>query len=228
MSGALGIALSSFCVTIAASVLNLSNHQKFANDIVDIQGMDRSRLESAATVIQCWWRLLKLQRENKHDAMIEYRCRRNLLEATNRLRRHRKMRKNISLYGEDPVTLTRLRLEGRFDPVLNRILKTERICNQLEKRTKLFLSNIDSSNSNLNRTHAKAPITPRTAQSSLSSTRTMQSPANETPTEDEVVAKIMMTLDRMVARINRLEHHISETKEERHGNREIEQVGDGI
>eukprot|EP00002_Diphylleia_rotans_P021940 TRINITY_DN4284_c0_g2_i2.p1 TRINITY_DN4284_c0_g2~~TRINITY_DN4284_c0_g2_i2.p1 ORF type:complete len:460 (+),score=36.66 TRINITY_DN4284_c0_g2_i2:70-1449(+) len=90
VSGALGIILSSFCVTIASQILTLSNHQKFANDIVQIQDSDRRRLHSAATVIQCWWRLLRLQRTGVPDTMVEYQCRKRLIDATSRLRRYRR------------------------------------------------------------------------------------------------------------------------------------------
>eukprot|EP00002_Diphylleia_rotans_P024347 TRINITY_DN4803_c0_g1_i1.p1 TRINITY_DN4803_c0_g1~~TRINITY_DN4803_c0_g1_i1.p1 ORF type:complete len:376 (+),score=72.63 TRINITY_DN4803_c0_g1_i1:795-1922(+) len=142
MAGVLGIMLSSFCVAVTSGFLRLSGHQKFAVDWVHKVDMDASHEEAAAVMVQSWWRLMKLRRSGQLTPKIEYHFVKNIIQATLKLRRFRRMRRYLQNYQDDPVIMQKLQLEGRFDPVLDRVLRMEDLLNKLDWRLKRIQKNV--------------------------------------------------------------------------------------
>eukprot|EP00002_Diphylleia_rotans_P000247 TRINITY_DN10129_c0_g1_i1.p1 TRINITY_DN10129_c0_g1~~TRINITY_DN10129_c0_g1_i1.p1 ORF type:complete len:530 (+),score=113.71 TRINITY_DN10129_c0_g1_i1:74-1663(+) len=215
LSGALGIFLSSFCVTVASSVLTLSRHQKFANDIVSWQDLEKKRLHSAATVIQAWWKLIKLEQDGVADPMATYKYRKMLLEATGSLRRHRRIRKNLSAYGDDSVLMTRLLLEGRFDPILDRILRVEKTASALDKKMRMLTTPVVENPATPTKpTNQRFRISSIITASSLNLTTTSTSPSMSTsPPRQEIdhFSKILSRLETFDRRLQSVENIVLES-----------------
>eukprot|EP00002_Diphylleia_rotans_P013293 TRINITY_DN2596_c0_g2_i4.p1 TRINITY_DN2596_c0_g2~~TRINITY_DN2596_c0_g2_i4.p1 ORF type:complete len:592 (+),score=120.81 TRINITY_DN2596_c0_g2_i4:69-1844(+) len=136
LGGVLGIILSSFCVAVTSGFLQLSRHQKFAVDWVAKAKVDHEEEEAAAILVQSWWRLLRCRRQGSITPKQEYHLVKQIIQSSIYLRKARRLHRLITPYSDDPIVMQKLQLEGRFDPILDRVLKVEDIVSKLDWRLK--------------------------------------------------------------------------------------------
>eukprot|EP00002_Diphylleia_rotans_P003836 TRINITY_DN12717_c0_g1_i2.p1 TRINITY_DN12717_c0_g1~~TRINITY_DN12717_c0_g1_i2.p1 ORF type:complete len:544 (+),score=103.13 TRINITY_DN12717_c0_g1_i2:44-1675(+) len=134
LGGIIGLLISSLSIAVTTGFLSLNRREKFAVDWVSKAELDLDIENSAATVIQCWWRMLKLRNRGALTPSIEYRYGSEVIQCIVKLRRYRKELAMIGPYASNPVLLNSLQLEGRYDPILDRILVMERSISDFKSR----------------------------------------------------------------------------------------------